>query len=88
MSGGATFLWRGRPVPAVAGDTFAAALDRAGVRVLGREPSGLPRRYFCGIGACQGCVIRVDGTLVEACLTPVRPGAVAEPVAGEGGGHD
>jgi aerobic-type carbon monoxide dehydrogenase small subunit (CoxS/CutS family) len=32
-------------------------------------------RYFCGIGACQTCLVSVNGAApVEACLTPARAG--------------
>lgn len=28
---------------------------------------------FCGIGACQGCLVEVEGHgIVEACMTPVK----------------
>ncbi|HSX73672.1 MAG TPA: 2Fe-2S iron-sulfur cluster-binding protein, partial [Shinella sp.] len=29
-------------------------------------------RYFCGIGACQCCLVRVDGLAKEACLEPAE----------------
>jgi predicted molibdopterin-dependent oxidoreductase YjgC len=28
------------------------------------------------MGACQECVVEVDGSLMEACRTPVRDGMV------------
>lgn len=62
----ASFSWNGSPVPFRPGETLAAALLRAN--------HGLPR-YFCGIGACQSCVVRCDGRIVEACITLARAGA-------------
>ncbi len=57
------------------GAMLAPALMGAGVRQLRRSPrGGAPRGAFCLMGACQECVIRVDGTLRQACMTPVRAG--------------
>jgi sarcosine oxidase subunit alpha len=30
------------------------------------------------MGVCQECVLHVDGTLRQACLTPVRAGMAVE----------
>lgn len=91
MSGG-TFLWAGRPVAFRDGETIAAALAATGLRSFGRDPAGRETRVFCGIGACQCCLVRVDGRLVEACLTPARAAlavepADADPAATEEGGR-
>ena len=66
-----TFSWCGRPVEFMQGETIAAALLRGGVRDL--TPDGASPAYgriFCGIGACQSCLVRHDGgAAMEACLT-------------------
>jgi predicted molibdopterin-dependent oxidoreductase YjgC len=31
------------------------------------------------MGTCQQCLVRVDGRLAQACITPVRAGMVVEP---------
>ncbi|KRE08285.1 ferredoxin [Bosea sp. Root670] len=69
------FFWNGDPVTFEPGETIAAALLRAGLADLS-QPSNAPGgRVFCGIGACQGCVVAVMGAApVEACLTPAREG--------------
>jgi aerobic-type carbon monoxide dehydrogenase small subunit (CoxS/CutS family) len=69
------FFWNGDPVAFQPGETIAAALLRAGLADLG-QPSNVPGgRVFCGIGACQACVVAVMGAApVEACLTPAREG--------------
>lgn len=72
MSGG-QFLWRGAPVAFAEGESIAIALAKAGTRELAAGEGGT-RRYFCGIGACQNCLVTIDGALVEACLTPARDG--------------
>ncbi|MBV5265761.1 2Fe-2S iron-sulfur cluster-binding protein [Pinisolibacter aquiterrae] len=74
-----TFLFRGAAVPFRPGETIAAALTAAGLRTFGLDPAGRETRYFCGIGACQACLVRVDGVLVEACLTPARADGRVEP---------
>lgn len=84
MSGG-RFLWRGAPIAFSDGESIAIALLKAGVRDLGASGEGGGSRYFCGIGACQSCLVAIDGSLVEACLTPAREGL---DVASVGGGHD
>jgi len=73
MTGG-HILWNGAPLAFRAGETVASALTRAGVLVLGHAPQGQPRAVFCGIGQCQGCLVRADGRLTEACLLPCREG--------------
>jgi len=80
------FLWNGAPVAFQPGETIAAALLRAGIADLGQPNDAPGRRVFCGIGACQGCVVAVAGAApVEACLTPASEGLRlgALPTAGD-----
>jgi predicted molibdopterin-dependent oxidoreductase YjgC len=66
----------GAEVTAYAGDTVAAVLMRDG-RVHWRRTrlGDRPRGLFCGIGACQDCLVTVDGVSgVRACIAPVAPG--------------
>ncbi len=68
-------FWNDYVVPFRPGETIAAALGRAGIINLG--PAGGPARgrVFCGIGACQACVVAIEGGApVEACLTLARDG--------------
>jgi len=57
----------GREVAAHAGESLAAALIAAEVRSF---------VAVCHMGICQQCLVRVDGRLVQACLTPVVAGMV------------
>lgn len=75
-----TFYWMGRSIPFREGDSIAAAFEAAGILSFGRDT-----RYFCGIGACQNCLIRIDGTTREACLIAARNGMRVESLEG---GHD
>jgi sarcosine oxidase subunit alpha len=67
------FTFGRRVLRAPVGESLAAALLAAGVRRLGEGP-GAPRAAFCMMGTCQQCLVRVDGRLAQACLTPVRAG--------------
>ncbi|RST87773.1 (2Fe-2S)-binding protein [Aquibium carbonis] len=79
------FLWRGEPVAFGDGESIAIALTKAGMRDLSTGGDGGGSRYFCGIGACQNCLVVVDGAVVEACLTPASDGL---DVAALGGRHE
>ena len=70
------FSWMGQPVAFREGESIAAALEHVGIRCFGTDDQGLPRRYFCGIGACQNCLVLVVGRTVEACLMPASAGLV------------
>ena len=76
---GQSFIWAGRQIGFRQGETIAAALAAADVHSLDPDAQGHPVRYFCGIGACQGCLVQVDGVLREACLTPAKPGLNVSP---------
>jgi predicted molibdopterin-dependent oxidoreductase YjgC len=71
-----TILWNGRPVPFRPGESIGTALGAAGVVAFGHDPAGRATRWFCGVGACQSCLVRVGDRLVEACLTPASDGLV------------
>jgi glycine/D-amino acid oxidase-like deaminating enzyme len=70
-----TIRFDGAPVPALEGETIAAALSAAGIVAFRRTASGAPRGLHCGMGACFDCVVTVDGRIGErACLTKVADG--------------
>lgn len=68
------FRFQGREITFNDGESIAAALTASGVFTFGKDPGGRDTRYFCGIGTCQCCLVRIDGTITEACLTPARAG--------------
>ena len=71
----------GDAIPALAGETIAAALSAAGIVAFRRTASGAPRGLHCGMGACFDCVVTVDGRIGQrACMTKVADGMV---VSGE-----
>lgn len=69
----------GRRIPALVGESLAAALVAAGVLDLRGAKDGTRRGVFCGMGVCQECLVTVDGVRgARACMTAVRPGMVLE----------
>src|SRR5208283_1067413 len=65
----------GQDIPALAGETVAAALSAAGIVTFRRTPGGAPRGLHCGMGACFDCVVTIDGRIGQrACLAKVADG--------------
>jgi glycine/D-amino acid oxidase-like deaminating enzyme len=66
-----------RPIPALEGETVAAALSAAGILAYRQTPSGAPRGLHCGMGACWDCVVTIDGRIGQrACMTKAVDGMV------------
>ncbi|MBP2400655.1 (2Fe-2S)-binding protein [Streptomyces syringium] len=77
----------GRTVPALPGQSIAAALWGAGILAWRTTREGnRPRGAFCGIGQCYDCLATVNGEPNRrACLVPARPGDAI--TTQEGHGH-
>src|SRR6516162_5263493 len=73
-----TFTIQGRIIRAVEGQSIAAALYAAGVRIFTRSfKYHRPRGLFCVSGDCPNCLMQVDGRPnVRTCIEPVRQGQV------------
>jgi D-hydroxyproline dehydrogenase subunit gamma len=72
-----TLIVDGTPIRVLAGENLATALGLAGMLRLRQSPrAGATRGAFCFMGVCQECAIFVDGTLRQACMTPVAEGMV------------
>lgn len=64
-----------RQIEALEGETVAAALSAADILTFRRTLNGAPRGLHCGMGACQDCVVTIDGRIGQrACVTSVRAG--------------
>lgn len=76
----------GRPISAYEGETIAASLLAAGIRVFRKTPRNHePRGIFCGIGRCTDCVMTVNGIPnVRTCVTLVEDGMIIETQDGLG----
>ncbi len=74
------FNFNGKPVKAYEGETIAAALYASGVKVFGKSIRfQRPRGWFCAIGKCSSCLMKVDGIPnVRTCITLVREGMNVE----------
>ena len=81
-----TFTYNGKEFKAYEGETIAAALYAAGIRVLKTSSKyERPRGLFCAIGNCSSCHMVVDGTPnVKTCITKVEEGMVVEQEVGKG----
>ncbi|MFH8618759.1 (2Fe-2S)-binding protein [Streptomyces sp. NPDC017979] len=71
-----TVEYDGAPLPALPGQSVAAALWAAGVLAWRTtRDGGRPRGAFCGIGVCFDCLITInDRPNQRACLAPARAG--------------
>ncbi len=81
-----TFDFDGQRIEAYEGETIAAALHAAGVKVLSHSHNlKRPRGFFCAIGNCSSCLMKVNGEYnVRICVTPVREGDRVEMQEGRG----
>lgn len=74
------FSFQNKRIIGEEGDTIASALHAAGIRTLTtslRYES--PRGFFCGIGKCSSCLMRVDGIPnVRTCIAPLKEGISVE----------
>src|SRR5436190_19704075 len=68
--------FEGRPLPFEPGDTVAAALYRAGERVISRSfKYHRPRGLYCLTGDCPNCLVTIDGEPgVRSCMTDAVAG--------------
>jgi len=75
-----TFRFEGEQVEGYENESIAAALFASGVKVMSRSKRfDNPKGWFCGIGKCCSCMMRVDGVPnVRTCVVPVREGMVVE----------
>lgn len=73
-----TFSFEGRAIPALEGQSIAAALYAAGVRVFSRSfKYHRPRGLLCMSGDCPNCLMQVDGVPnVRTCIEPARAGQI------------
>ncbi|MGQ9552305.1 MAG: FAD-dependent oxidoreductase [Candidatus Bathycorpusculaceae bacterium] len=70
----------GREIEAYEGETVVAALYASGIKVYSHSIKyGRPRGFFCGIGKCSSCLMRVNGMPhVRTCITLVEEGMKVE----------
>jgi len=74
------FCYKKKQLVGEEGDTIASALHAAGVKTLTRSVKyESPRGFFCGIGKCSSCLMRVNGIPnVRTCIAPLKEGICVE----------
>ena len=74
------FYFQKKKIVGEEGDTIASALHAAGVRTLTTSLKyDSPRGFFCGIGKCSSCLMRVNGVPnVRTCIAPLKEGIIVE----------
>src|SRR4029453_2768487 len=80
-----SFTFHGAEIPFLPGQSIAAALLAADVRVTRIPRRSRPRGLFCGIGVCCDCLLTVNGQPnVRSCLQPARAGDLVQTQRGAG----
>jgi len=76
----------GKETKAYEGESIAAALMAAGIKVHRTTPKYRePRGIFCNKGRCTDCIMKVNGLPnVRTCITTVREGMIVESLDGLG----
>ena len=74
------FYYNGKRIKAYEGETIAAALHASGIKILSKSLKLYrPRGFFCGIGKCSSCLMKVNGIPnVRTCITLVKEGMIVE----------
>ena len=75
-----SFNFNNKKITGYEGDCIASALHAQGIRILTRSLKyDLPRGFFCGIGKCSSCLMRVNGIPnVRTCIAPLKQGIKVE----------
>ncbi len=74
------FRFKNQEIEAYDNEPIAVALYAAGVKTLAHSHyMHRPRGFFCAIGKCSSCIMRVNGIPnVRTCITPVENGMIVE----------
>lgn len=69
-----TFYFEGQPIVGKEGDMIAFALHNHGIKTITySQKLKRPRGFYCAIGNCGSCKMRVDGIdNVRTCITPIK----------------
>ena len=81
-----TFAFNGKSLEGYEGETIAAALHAAGVKVLSHSlEKHRPRGFYCAIGNCSACLMEVNGEAnVRTCVEPLKEGMIIKTQEGKG----
>ncbi len=75
-----TIYYEGEPIKTHKGETIASTLYDNGVKEFRKSGEDhRPRGFFCAIGKCSSCLMRVDGVPnVRTCITMAKDGMEIE----------
>ncbi len=75
-----SFTFEGRELKGYDNEPIAAALVAAGIKVLSYSIKlKRPRGFFCAIGNCSSCLMRVNGLPnVRTCIVRLEEGMIIE----------
>ena len=75
-----SFYFNKKKIFGIKGDSIASALHAAGVKEFTKSLKyARPRGFFCGIGKCSSCLMRVNGiSNVRTCIAPLKEGITVE----------
>lgn len=81
------FTFDGKELEGYEGESIAAALHAAGVKVLTHSHElKRPRGFYCAIGNCGQCIMEVNGVSnVRTCTEALKEGMVVKTQEGKGG---
>ncbi len=80
------FYYNDKVIFGLEGDTIASALHASGITQLSKSIKlHRPRGFYCAIGNCSSCFMRVDGKPnVKTCVERLREDMVVESQDGRG----
>ena len=80
------FTFEGTKFEGYEGETIAAALHAAGVKVLSHSiEHKRPRGFYCAIGNCSSCLMEVNGEPnIRTCVEPLKEGMIVKTQKGKG----
>lgn len=80
------FTYNSKKLEGYEGETIAAALHAAGIKVLSHSIEHFkPRGFYCAIGNCSSCFMEVNGEAnVRVCVEPLKKGMVVNTQIGKG----
>jgi len=75
-----SFQYNNKKIEGYTGDTIASALHANKIKTLSKSLKHKnPRGFFCGIGKCSSCLMRVnDIPNVRTCIAPLKQGIKVE----------
>lgn len=81
-----TFTFNGTKLEGYEGETIAAALHAAGVKVLSHSiEHKRARGFYCAIGNCSSCMMEVNGEPnVKVCIEMLKEGMIVNTQQGKG----